>query len=126
MAEELTARGHDAIHVRSLGMSSSSDLAILEAAASDVRVLVSADTDFGELLARTNAGSPSVMVLRRQDLRRASQVAELISLNLPVIAEDLEAGAIIVLDDDRIRVRRLPLRPDVCSSGVVTAAEPSW
>lgn len=113
LVEELAARGHDAIHVRSLGMTTSSDLAILEAASRDARVVVSADTDFGDLLARTNAGSPSVLLLRRQDLRRASQVAELIMLNLPVIAEDLEGGAIVVLDDDRIRVRRLPLRPDV-------------
>jgi predicted nuclease of predicted toxin-antitoxin system len=113
LVEELAARGNDVIHVRSLGMSTSSDLAILEAAARNARVVVSADTDFGDLLARTNAGSPSVLLLRRQDLRRASQVAELIMLNLPVIAEDLEAGAIVVLDDDRIRVRRLPLRPDV-------------
>lgn len=113
LVEELAARGHDAIHVRSLGMTTSSDLAILEAASRDARVVVSADTDFGDLLARTNAGSPSVLLLRRQDLRRASQVAELIMLNLPVIAEDLEGGAIVVLDNDRIRVRRLPLRPDV-------------
>ena len=113
LVEELAARGHDAIHVRSLGMTTSSDLAILEAASRDARVVVSADTDFGDLLARTNAGSPSVLLLRRQDLRRASQVAELIMLNLPVIAEDLECGAFVVLDDDRIRVRRLPLRPDV-------------
>jgi hypothetical protein len=28
-----------------------------------------------------------------------------------MVAEDLEAGAIVVLDDDRIRVRRRPLRP---------------
>jgi hypothetical protein len=27
-----------------------------------------------------------------------------------MVAEDLEAGAAVVLDDDRIRVRRLPLR----------------
>jgi len=38
-------------------------------------------------------------------------VAELLLLNLPTVAEDLDAGAIVVLDDDRIRVRRLPLRP---------------
>jgi predicted nuclease of predicted toxin-antitoxin system len=113
LVDELAARGNDVIHVRSLGMGTSSDLDILEAAAMNARVVVSADADFGDLLARTIAGSPSVLLLRRQDLRRASQVAELIMLNLLVIAEDLEAGAIVVLDDDRIRVRRLPLRPDV-------------
>jgi predicted nuclease of predicted toxin-antitoxin system len=113
LVEVLAGLGHDAIHVRSLGMSTSSDVAILEAASRDARVLVSADTDFGDLLARTNAGAPSVLLLRRQGLRRAEQVAQLITLNLPVIAEDLQGGAIVVLADERIRVRRLPLRPDV-------------
>jgi predicted nuclease of predicted toxin-antitoxin system len=111
LAEELVARGHDVVHVRSLGMRTASDLMIMDLACSEARVLVSADTDFGELLARTNAGSPSVLLLRRQDHRRAAQVAELLMLNLPMVAEDLETGAIVVLDDDRIRVRRLPLRP---------------
>ena len=43
---------------------------------------------------------------------RAVEVAALILANLEVIAEDLEGGAIVVLDDDRLRIRRLPLRPD--------------
>jgi predicted nuclease of predicted toxin-antitoxin system len=111
LADELVARGHDAVHVRSLGMSTASDPAILEAASSEARIVLSADTDFGELLARTNAGSPSVLLLRRQDHRRAAEVAELLALNLPAVARDLETGAIAVLDDERIRVRRLPLRP---------------
>lgn len=111
LAEELVASGHDAIHVRSLGLSTANDVAIFDAADAESRVVVSADTDFGELLARTNAASPSVLLLRRQDHRRAAEVAELLLLNLPAVTEELEAGAIVVLDDDRIRVRRLPLRP---------------
>lgn len=43
--------------------------------------------------------------------RRAAQVAELFVLNLPTLAEDFEAGAIVVFDHDRIRVRRRPMRP---------------
>jgi predicted nuclease of predicted toxin-antitoxin system len=111
LADELRARGHDAVHVRSLGMSSASDQEIMGLASAETRVVVSADTDFGELLARSNAGGPSVLLLRRQDHRRAAQVAELLALNLPMIADDLEAGAVVVLDEDRIRLRRLPLRP---------------
>ena len=29
--------------------------------------------------------------------------------NLPAVAEDLEAGAIVVLTDDWVRIRRLPM-----------------
>ena len=111
LADELRARGHGAVHVRSFGMSSASDQSIMDLAAAETRVVVSADTDFGELLARTNAAAPSVLLLRRQDHRRAAQVADLLALNLPMVADDLEAGAVVVLDEDRIRVRRLPLRP---------------
>jgi predicted nuclease of predicted toxin-antitoxin system len=111
LAVLLGAHGHDAVHVRTLGMATSSDSAIMATAALEARVVVSSDTDFGELLARTNAAAPSLLLLRRQDHRRAAEVAELLALNLPAVAPDLESGAIVVLDDERIRVRRLPLRP---------------
>ena len=47
LAEELVARGHDAVHVRSLGMGTASDLMIMDLASTEARVVVSADTDFG-------------------------------------------------------------------------------
>jgi hypothetical protein len=54
LAEEPVARGHDAVHVRSLGMSTASDLMIRDLASTGARVVGSADTDFGEFLARTD------------------------------------------------------------------------
>ncbi len=76
------------------------------------RLLISADTDFGDLLAHSNDGGPSVILLRRQEGRRASEIAALILANLDVVAGDLDAGAFVVLDQDRVRVRSLPFRPD--------------
>jgi predicted nuclease of predicted toxin-antitoxin system len=73
---------------------------------------VSADTDFGEPLAHSNAGEPSVILLRRQEGRRASEVAGLILANLDAVADDLAAGSFVVLDQDRVRVRSLPFRPE--------------
>ena len=75
-------------------------------------MLLSADTDFGELVANSNADRPSVILLRRQEGRRACEIAALILANLAAIANDLDAGALVVIDDDRIRIRRLPFRPD--------------
>ncbi len=45
VAELLNRMGHDAVHVRDLGMSRSSDSEILASAADDSRVVVSGDTD---------------------------------------------------------------------------------
>ncbi len=98
-------------------MSTATDAQIMGWAARDQRVVVSADTDFGELLAVTNQSRPSVVLLRRQGNRRASEVADLLMLNLPAVEEDLNRGAIVVLDADRIRVRALPFYPD-CPSFV--------
>ena len=74
------------------------------------RILVSADTDFGELLARSNAALPSVVLLRRTVHVPADQSA-IIDEVVGVVADDLDAGAIVVISDDRIRVRPLPIRP---------------
>ena len=47
LAEELVARGHDAVHVCSLGMSTASERMIMDSVSTEARVVVSADTDFG-------------------------------------------------------------------------------
>ena len=111
LVEHLRSAGHDAIHVRSLGMSRASDNEIMVLADAEERILVSGDTDFGDLLASTNAASPSVLLLRRQEGRRAASIAALLLANLDTIGADLDAGAIVVIDEHRIRVRRLPISP---------------
>jgi predicted nuclease of predicted toxin-antitoxin system len=102
---------HLAEHVRDLGMREAPDDVVLAAARDADAVLIPSDTDFGELLARSNANEPSVILLRRQEGRRASEIASLIVANLQAVADDLASGAIVVLDDDRVRIRSLPLQP---------------
>ena len=73
------------------------------------RVLVSADSDFGTLLARTNATSPSFVLVRRLIGRRVPELAAVLIENLPLVEDDLEAGAVVVLGDAKLRIRRLPI-----------------
>jgi predicted nuclease of predicted toxin-antitoxin system len=75
----------------------------------DNRVLISADTDFGTLLAREGADRPSILLIRRLSGRRAAEQATIILANLDVVAEDLDSGAVVVLTDEWVRVRRLPI-----------------
>jgi len=109
LAESLKAAGHDAVHLRDLGMQAAPDPVVLERAQVDERVLVSADTDFGGLLSRSHATGPSVLLIRRLVGRRAAEQSAIILANLDQIAEDLVAGAVVVIGDDRIRIRRLPM-----------------
>jgi predicted nuclease of predicted toxin-antitoxin system len=109
LAEGLKAAGHDAVHLRDLGMQAASDQVVLQDAQADERVLVSADTDFGGLLSRSRATGPSILLIRRLVGRRAAEQSAIILANLDQIAEDLTAGAVVVIGDDWIRIRRLPM-----------------
>lgn len=109
MVPLLAAHGHDAVHVREVGLSSAPDRVVLATAAEQGRVLVSADNDFSSLLAQLGSRAPSLMLLRRQSGRRAAEVVTLVIANLNAVEADLAAGAVVVIDSDRVRVRRLPM-----------------
>jgi len=105
----LRVAGHDVSHVREVGLQAAADEVVLASAQSEQRVVISADTDFGTLLSRSGAKLPSVLLIRRLAGRRAAEQAATILANLPAAAEDLEAGAIVVLTDEWVRIRRLPM-----------------
>jgi len=111
LADHLKAAGHDAAHVRDYGLQAATDSVVLARARGDHRVLISADTDFGMLLAREKAARPSILLIRRLVGRRAADQAAVILANLDLVADDLEAGAVVVLTDEWVRVRRLPIGP---------------
>lgn len=51
IAQGLQKAGYDAVHVRQYNMQTAADLEIFSLAASQKRIIISADTDFGTLLA---------------------------------------------------------------------------
>jgi predicted nuclease of predicted toxin-antitoxin system len=109
VATGLRASGHDAVHVLDYGMHAATDDAVFERAGLESRVVVSADTDFGTLLALREATSPSVILLRGTSLRRADDQVALILRALPSIDAALRRGAIVVLERHRLRLRDLPI-----------------
>lgn len=109
LAELLRGDGHDAVHTLELGLERASDEELLALAATQERIIVSGDTDFGALLALRDRLSPSLVLFRSRHRVTAADQYALIGGHLDDIAADLDAGAVVVITDDRIRIRRLPL-----------------
>ncbi|MGH9621839.1 MAG: DUF5615 family PIN-like protein [Bryobacteraceae bacterium] len=105
----LKAAGHNAVHVREFGMQSAEDERIFAKAFEEDRIIVSADTDFGALLAAMEASHPSFVLFRDPEFLAAEDYARVLIGALPLIEVDLASGCVAVFRSGHLRVRKLPL-----------------
>jgi predicted nuclease of predicted toxin-antitoxin system len=105
----LTDDGHDAIHWSTVGNVRAVDAEIMAWARQERRVVFTHDLDFGTILALTQKAGPSVIQVRTQDVTPAA-IGAMVLGALRQFEDVLETGAIVVLDETRLRVRILPLK----------------
>jgi predicted nuclease of predicted toxin-antitoxin system len=104
----LRQTGIDAVHTAEVGLAKAEDSLILESARAEGRIIVTLDADFHALMALSRAVQPSVIRIRIERLQSQALVELLLSL-VQQCQPDLEAGALISVQENRVRVRRLPL-----------------
>lgn len=104
----LEQRGHEAVHVRTLGLERATDAALVERARAESSVILTFDLDFGDILALGVLDKPSVILCRLAD-ERAESVNQHLSAVLAERLSDLESGALILVEDSRYRFRKLPI-----------------
>lgn len=100
LANWLRNAGHDVVEARLLGPDPG-DKALLELAAANNRILITIDTDFGELIYLNNL--PHAGLVRLPDVpmeRRIALISELIERHQLA----LEAQAIVTIRGGRIRI----------------------
>ena len=109
-AGALREGGHEAAHWRDIGDWHASDKAILDFARERGAVVLTQDLDFGDILAATNADSPSVVLLRADNLSVQAGAPKVLAA-IAAHEQALLAGALTSIDTQRARLRWLPIRP---------------
>ena len=104
----LRQQGYDAIHLYEERLEKLADRLILEKAKQEERIVLTFDLDFGDLLAASSAPLPSVVIFRLQETKPIAINERLLSV-LQEYCEDLQKGAIVIIEDTRCRSRRLPI-----------------
>lgn len=107
-ADALNEAAYEARHWSSVGPGNAPDASIFEFARQEGAVILTADLDFGTLLAGARTGKPSVIQLRlpRISLEKAWDPT---LRALTQFRSEIEAGALVTIDAVNIRVRILPL-----------------
>jgi len=104
----LRERGHEAIRLDSLDMERAADPIVVEFAASHGFTVLTCDLDYPEIIALAHAESPSLIVFRLQD-ETPENINRLLGQFLPGVESQLLNGAIVTVEEDRVRVRLLPI-----------------
>jgi predicted nuclease of predicted toxin-antitoxin system len=105
----LRRAGFDAQHWSRIANPRALDPEIMEWARQHDAVVLTHDLDFGATLALTHAEGPSVIQMRSEDISPDAAGNSVISA-LRTYEEELAAGALIVIDETRQRIRLLPLQ----------------
>ena len=105
----LNSSGHDVVAIHSILPADSPDRDIVRMAAVLDRVVLTQDLGFSGILASTRAKKPSLV-----SLRLSRPLVDNVNLRLrqvlPALEDAVAKGVIATVEDDRVRVRTLPLK----------------
>lgn len=108
VATWLRDQGHEALHLRDEGLQRLPNGEIFTKAISERRIILTFDLDFGEIAALARGRKTSVVVFRLHNTR-TQHVRDRLAAVLADCSAILEAGAVVVVEETRHRVRQLPV-----------------
>lgn len=105
----LKQQGYDIVRTTDLLEANANDTEILELARVQGRIVVTQDLDFSMLVALSNYEQPSLITLRLSSAKPNIVTQRLLEI-LPQLELELREGSAITVDDNSVRVRKLPIR----------------
>jgi len=105
----LADAGFDAVHWSAVGSGSAPDTELMDWAAEHGYIVLTADLDFGAILAATQSRSPSVIQVR-SDILTPLSIGRAVVTVIRQAQQELLDGALVSVDPARARLRILPLR----------------
>ena len=108
--EALRAASHDVVHLRDEGLIRLPDPDIVAKASAETRIVLTFDLDFGDILAIARSQAPSVIIFRLRNQTPPAVNPRLFRVIHDCVTE-LAQGALVIVEDEGFRVRRLPIRP---------------
>lgn len=105
---ELANHGLISVHWSTVGDPKATDREIMDWARLNGYAVFTHDLDFGTMLALTHSSGPSVIQVRGQDILPDSMAPTVVAV-VKQHETDLEAGALVVADRSKSRVRVLPI-----------------
>jgi predicted nuclease of predicted toxin-antitoxin system len=108
VVEWLRTSGHEVVHLRDEGLQRLANGDIFQKAYAEGRVVITFDLDFGEIVAASAGQIVSVILLRLHNTHN-DHVIQRLETVLNQSSGDLQSGAIIVVEEGRHRVRKLPV-----------------
>jgi predicted nuclease of predicted toxin-antitoxin system len=104
----LMTNGHTYRYIPEHYSKKSSDETIMEIAIENEEVIITHDLDFGALLAFSKNARPSTILFRIHHIV-PELFYNLIVNNWKTIEEPLKKGALVIIENNNIRIRRLPI-----------------
>ena len=101
-----SGQGIEVIHWSNIGAANANDTEIMGYAKTHDYVILTHDLDFGAILAISGMNKPSVIQLRTNDISPDCSV-DLVVKAINELYEDIEKGAIITIDNKKVRLHSL-------------------
>jgi len=104
----LRSNGYYILRTTELLPATAPDSNILEIARIEARIIITQDLDFSMLIALAKYNQPSLITLRLSSAK-PDVVTQKLLIVLPNLQGELRSGSAITINDNSIRIRKLPI-----------------